>query len=82
MSDKLIVCQGLSKAYGRKPALSGVEQPARPRAIRAALASARVFVCFTDVRLLSLDSRKRANHLCIIPPRRTVCKPFYRFSSS
>ena len=25
MSDKLIVCQGLSKAYGRKPALSGVD---------------------------------------------------------
>ena len=24
MSDNLIVCQGLSKAYGRKPALSGV----------------------------------------------------------
>ena len=24
MSDKLIACQGLSKAYGRKPALSGV----------------------------------------------------------
>ena len=25
MSDKLIACQGLSKAYGRKPALSGVD---------------------------------------------------------
>ena len=25
MSDKLIVCRGLSKAYGRKPALSGVD---------------------------------------------------------
>ena len=25
MSDKLIVCQGLSKSYGRKPALSGVD---------------------------------------------------------